>query len=120
MQENLDSSSSSSDKTGSSGATAKEIKDEDAEIDAAEAVSDEETVATEVNSDDETTTSDASSGEEGVVAEAGTDEDVVSMDKLEAAEAFFDDVPVASASNPRSVERESLTNIQLLELLLVP
>uniref|UniRef100_A0A2N9H1T0 Uncharacterized protein n=1 Tax=Fagus sylvatica TaxID=28930 RepID=A0A2N9H1T0_FAGSY len=54
-----------------------EIEDEDAEIDAAETVSDAETVAAEVNSADERTASEAS----------------------------FDDVPLASASNPRSVER---------------
>jgi hypothetical protein len=41
------------------------------------------------------------------VAEASTDEDVVSMDELEAAEASFDDVLVASASNLRSVKRAS-------------
>ena len=39
------------------------------------------------------------------MAEASTEEDVVSMDELEAAEASFDNSPVASASNPRSVER---------------
>jgi hypothetical protein len=33
--------------------------------------------------------------------------DIVSMDELEATEASFDDVPVTSASNPRSVERAS-------------
>ena len=39
------------------------------------------------------------------MAEASTDEDAVSMDELEAVEASFDDVPIASASNPKSVER---------------
>jgi hypothetical protein len=39
------------------------------------------------------------------VAKTGTDEDAVSMDELEAVEASSDDVPVAFASNPRSVER---------------
>uniref|UniRef100_A0A2N9FJF3 Uncharacterized protein n=1 Tax=Fagus sylvatica TaxID=28930 RepID=A0A2N9FJF3_FAGSY len=40
-----------------------------------------------------------------MVAEASTEEDVVSMDELEAAEASFDDVPLASASNLSSIER---------------
>jgi hypothetical protein len=62
-------------------------------------------VAAEVNSTDERTASGAFSRGEGMVAEASTGEDVVSMDELEAAEASFDDVPLASASNPRSVER---------------
>uniref|UniRef100_A0A2N9ETN5 Aminotransferase-like plant mobile domain-containing protein n=1 Tax=Fagus sylvatica TaxID=28930 RepID=A0A2N9ETN5_FAGSY len=65
----------------------------------------QEAVAAEVNSDDKATASDASSGEKDAVAEASTDEDAVSMDELEAVEASFDDVPVASASNPRFVER---------------
>ncbi len=37
------------------------------------------------------------------MAKTGTDEDAVSMDELEAVEASFDDVPVAFASNPRSI-----------------
>jgi hypothetical protein len=40
-----------------------------------------------------------------MVAEASTEEDVVSMDELEAAEASFDDVPLASASRLSSIER---------------
>uniref|UniRef100_A0A2N9H2B4 Uncharacterized protein n=1 Tax=Fagus sylvatica TaxID=28930 RepID=A0A2N9H2B4_FAGSY len=40
-----------------------------------------------------------------MVAEASTEEDVVSMDELEAVEASFDDVPLASASNLSSIER---------------
>ena len=40
-----------------------------------------------------------------MVAGTSTEEDEVSMDELEAAEASFDNSPVASASNPRSVER---------------
>uniref|UniRef100_A0A2N9EZL5 Uncharacterized protein n=1 Tax=Fagus sylvatica TaxID=28930 RepID=A0A2N9EZL5_FAGSY len=87
----------------SSGAAAEEIEDEDAEIDAAETVSDAETVAAEVNSADERTASGTFSGGEGMVAEASTEKDVVSIDELEAAEASFDDVPLASASNPRSI-----------------
>ena len=62
-------------------------------------------MAAEVNSADERTASGAFSGGEGMVAGASTEEDVVSMDELEAVEASFDDVPLASASNPRSVER---------------
>jgi hypothetical protein len=62
-------------------------------------------VAAEVNSADERTALGAFSGGEGMVAEASTEKDVVSIDELEAAEASFDDVPLASASNPRSVER---------------
>jgi hypothetical protein len=96
---------SSSDRTSSSEAAAEEIKDEDDEIDAAKAISDEGTIAAEVVFDDEATATDASSGEEGAVAETNTDEDNISMDELEVAEASFDNVPVASASNPRSVER---------------
>uniref|UniRef100_A0A2N9GB03 Uncharacterized protein n=1 Tax=Fagus sylvatica TaxID=28930 RepID=A0A2N9GB03_FAGSY len=82
----------------SSGAAAEEIEDEDAEIDAAETVSDAETVAAEVNSADERTASGTFSGGEGMVAEASTEKDVVSIDELEAAEASFDDVPLASAT----------------------
>jgi hypothetical protein len=60
-------------------------------------------VAAEVNSADERTASGTFSGGEGMVAEASTEKDVVSIDELEAAEASFDDVPLASASNPRSI-----------------
>jgi hypothetical protein len=107
VHEDLDSSLSSSDRTDSSGAATEEVEDEDAEIDVAKTASDEETVVAEVASDDEATATNASFGEEGAVAEASIDEDIVSMYELEAAEAFFDNVPVASASNPRSVERVS-------------
>ena len=96
---------SSNDSTSSSGAATEEIEDEDAEIDIAKAVSDEGTIVAEVASDDEATATDASSGKEGVVAEANTDENNISIDELEAAEASFDNVPVAFASNLRSVER---------------
>jgi hypothetical protein len=61
----------------------------------------------EVASDDKATTTDASSGKEGTVVEATTDENTVSIDELEVVETYFDNVPVASASNPRSVERAS-------------
>ena len=61
----------------------------------------------QVASDDEAIATDASSKEEGTVARVNTDEDIVSMDELEAAEASFDNIPVASASNPRFVERAS-------------
>ena len=107
MHEDLDSSSSSSDRTDSSGAATKEVEDEDAEIDVAKIASDEETVVAEVTSDDEATATDASFGEEGAVAEASTDEDIVFMYELEAVKASFNNVPVASASNSRSVERVS-------------
>ena len=100
MQEDLDSSSSSSDRTDSSGVATEEVKD--AEIDAAEIASEEEAVVAEVASNDEATATDASSGEEVTVAEANTDEDTVSMDELEVAEAV-----VAFASNSRSVKRAS-------------
>ena len=40
-----------------------------------------------------------------MVAGTSTEEDEVSMDELEAAKASFDNSPVASASNPRCVER---------------
>ncbi len=96
---------SSNYRTSSSGATAEEIEDEDAEINVAKAVSDEEIIAAEVASDDEATAIDTSSGEKGTVSEANTDEDIISMDELEAAETSFDNVLVASASNPISVER---------------
>ena len=101
----MDSSSSSSDRSVPSRAAAEEIEDEDAEIDVAETVSNAETVAAEVNSADESTALGASFGEEGAVVETNTDEDIVSMDELEVAKASFDDVPIASASNPRSVEK---------------
>ena len=107
MQKDLYSSSSSSDRTDSSEAAAEEVEDEDAETSAAEVVFYEETVLAEVASDDEATATDASSGEEGVVVEASIDENNISMDELEAAEASFDIVPIASTSNPRSVERAS-------------
>ena len=61
----------------------------------------------EVASDDEATATDASSGEEGTMAEANIDEDIMSMDELEAVEASFDNVLIAFAINPRSVERAS-------------
>jgi hypothetical protein len=107
VQEDLYSSSSSSDKTDSSGAAAEEVEDEDDKIAAEETASDEETIVAEVTSDDEATAMDASSGEEGTVVEASTNEDIVSMYEVETAEASFDNVLVASASNPRSVERAS-------------
>uniref|UniRef100_A0A2N9EL25 Aminotransferase-like plant mobile domain-containing protein n=1 Tax=Fagus sylvatica TaxID=28930 RepID=A0A2N9EL25_FAGSY len=81
------------------------VENEDIEVDAAETVFEAETVAVEVNSVDESTASGASSGGEGMVAGTSTEEDEVSMDELEAAEASFDNTPVASASNPRFVER---------------
>ena len=99
------SSLSSSDRSDLSGAAAEGIRGEDVEVEAAEAVFDVENVAAEVSSANKSTASSTSSGEEGAVAETNTDEDVVSMDELEAAEASFDDVPIASASNPRSAER---------------
>jgi hypothetical protein len=98
------SSSSSSDRSDPSGVAAKGIRGEDVGIDAAETVSDVETVAAEVNSANESTASSASSGGEGVVARTSNEEDAVSMDELEAAEASFDNAPTASASNPRSAE----------------
>ena len=102
----MDSSSSSlSDRSDPSGVAVEGIRGEDVGIDAAETVSDAETVAAEVNSADESTASSASSGGEGVVAGTSTEEDAVSMDELEAAEASFDNAPTASASNPRSAER---------------
>uniref|UniRef100_A0A2N9EV39 Aminotransferase-like plant mobile domain-containing protein n=1 Tax=Fagus sylvatica TaxID=28930 RepID=A0A2N9EV39_FAGSY len=99
------SSSSSSDRSDPSGAAAEGIRGEVVEVDAAEAVSDAENVAAEVNSTDESTASSTSSGGESVEAGTSTEEDEVSVDELEAAEASFDNSPVASASNPRSVER---------------
>ena len=99
------SSSSSSDRSDPSGVTAERVRGEDVGIDAAETVSDAETVAAKVNSADECTASSASSGREGVVAGTSTEEDAVSMDELEAAEASFDNAPTVSSSNPRSVER---------------
>ena len=101
----MDSSSFSSDKGDPSGAAAEGVENEDIEVDAAETVSDAETVAAEVNSVDESTASGASSGGEGMVAGTSIEEDEVSMDELEAAEASFDNTPVASANNPRSIER---------------
>jgi hypothetical protein len=98
-------SSSSSDRSDPSGAVAEGIRGENVEIDVAEAVSDAETVAAKVNSAEESTASSASSGGEGVVVETSTEEDVVSMDELEAVKASFDNAPMASASNPISVER---------------
>uniref|UniRef100_A0A2N9GE07 Aminotransferase-like plant mobile domain-containing protein n=1 Tax=Fagus sylvatica TaxID=28930 RepID=A0A2N9GE07_FAGSY len=89
------------------GAAAEEVEGEDAKIAAEETASDEETIVAEVTSDDEATAMDASSGEEGTVVEASTNEDIVSMYEVETAEASFDNVLVASASNPRSVERAS-------------
>ena len=113
----MDSSSSSlSDRSDPSGVAVEEIKDEDAEIDTAETVSNAETVAAEVNSADESTASSASFGGEGVVAGTSTEEDAVSMDELEAAEASFDNTPIASASSP-DLLRRLLMSIQLLELL---
>jgi hypothetical protein len=107
VQEDLDSSSSSSDRTDSSRAAAEEMEDKDAEIDAAKTAYDHETVMAKVASGDEATATDASSREKGAMAEAGTDEDIVSIDKLAVLEASFDNVHIASASNPRSVERAS-------------
>ena len=107
MQEDLDSLSSSSDKTDSFGVAAEEVEDEDAKIAVEETASDEETIVAEVTSNDEATAMDASSGEEGTVAKASTNEDIVYMYEVETAEASFDNVLVASASNPRSVERAS-------------
>ena len=107
MYEDLDSSSSSSDKANSSRAAAKEVKDEDTKVDATETTSGEEVVVAEVTFDDEATTTDASSREKVTMAETTTDEDIVSMDEHKAAKASFDNIPVASTSNPRSVERGS-------------
>ena len=99
------SSSSSSDRSDPSGTAAEGIRGEDVEVDAAEAVSDAENVAAEVSYADESTASSTSSGGEVVEARTSTEEDEVSMDELEVVEASFDDAPIASASNPRSVER---------------
>ena len=110
------SSSSSSDRSDPSGVTVERVRGEDVGIDAAETVSDAETVAAKVNSADECTASSASSGREGVVAGTSTEEDAVSMDELEAAEASFDNTPIASASSP-DLLRRLLMSIQLLELL---
>ena len=107
MQEDLDSLSPSSDKTDSFGVAVEEVEDEDAKIAVEETASDEETIVAEVTSNDEATAMDASSGEEGTVAKASTNEDIMYMYEVETAEASFDNVLVASASNPRSVERAS-------------
>ena len=110
------SSSSSSDRSDPSRVAEKGIGDKDVEINVAEIVSDAENVAAEVNSADESTASSASSKGEGVVAGTSTEEDAVSMDELEAAEASFDNTPIASASSP-DLLRRLLMSIQLLELL---
>jgi hypothetical protein len=101
----LNSSSSSGDETDLSEAVVERVRGEEAGIDAAGAVSEEETVAAEDVSADEAIASDASSEEEIAVAKDSTDEDAVSMDELEAIEASFDDVSTASTSNPKSIER---------------
>ena len=105
MYEDLDSSSSSNDRTDSFGVAAEKVEDENTKIDAIKIASDEETVVVEVVSDDKATTTDASSGEEGTVAGVSTDKDIVSMDELETTEVSFDNVLVASTNNPRFVER---------------
>ena len=101
----MDSSSSSGDRIESSGGAAKRVESENVEINAVEAVPDDEAIAAEAASgDDETTAPDVSSREKNVATEVSVNEDVISMDELEATEAFFDDEPSASASNPESVE----------------
>ena len=99
--------SPSSDKTDSFGVAVEEVEDEDAKIAVEETASDEETIVAKVTSNDEATAMDASSGEEGTVTKASTNEDIVYMYEVKTAEASFDNVLVASASNPRSVERAS-------------
>ena len=101
----MDSSSSSGDGTKFFEAIAERVGVEDVEINAAEAVFEEETIATKAASAKETTAPDVSFGEEVAVAEASNNEDVVSKDELEAAKASFDDVSTASTSNPKSIER---------------
>uniref|UniRef100_A0A2N9EUF0 Aminotransferase-like plant mobile domain-containing protein n=1 Tax=Fagus sylvatica TaxID=28930 RepID=A0A2N9EUF0_FAGSY len=105
IPDDLNSSSSSGDETDLSEAVIERVRGEEAGIDAAGAVSEEETAAAEDVSPDEATASDASSEEEIAVAKDNTDEDAVSMDELEAIEASFDDVSTASTSNPKSIER---------------
>ena len=85
----MDSSSSSGDGTEFFEAVAERVGVEDVEINAAEAVFEEETIATKAASAEETTAPDVSFGEEVTVAEASTNEDVVSMDELEAAKALL-------------------------------
>ena len=101
----MDSSSSSNDETESSETVAERVGGEDVEVDAAGAVSEEETVATETTSAEETITPDVSSGEEVTVAETSINEDTVSMDELKATEASSDDATTISASNPKSIKR---------------
>jgi hypothetical protein len=116
VQKDLYSSSSSSDRIDSSGATAEEVEDEDAETGATE-VFYEETVLAEVASDDEATATDASFGEEGVVVEASIDENNISMDELEAAKLLLT-LSLLHLLVTQDLLRE-LMNIQLLGLLLV-
>jgi hypothetical protein len=118
VQKDLYSSSSSSDRIDSSGATAEEVEDEDAETGATEVVFYEETVLAEVASDDEATATDASFGEEGVVVEASIDENNISMDELEAAKLLLT-LSLLHLLVTQDLLRELLMNIQLLGLLLV-
>ena len=101
LQDDLDSSSSSSDP---SGAAAEEIEREDAETGAAETVSDADDFAADISSIDTGAASGISSGEKNVETRTSTEDDEVSMGELDAAEASFDSTPVASASRPISAE----------------
>ena len=101
----MDSSSSSGDETNPSKAIAERVGGEEAGVDVAGAISEEETAAAEDVSTEEVATPNASSEEKVTVAEDSTDEDAVSMDELEAAEASSDGVSTVSASNPKSTER---------------
>jgi hypothetical protein len=98
------SSSSSSDGGDPSKAAAERTENEDAEIATAETISGAEDVAAEASSADESTASSTSFGNEDVEAGASIEEDEVSMDELKAAEAAFNSVSTASASEPRSAE----------------
>ena len=101
LQDDLDSSSSSSDP---SGAAAEEIEREDAETGAAETISDADDFAADISSIDTGAASGISSGEKNVETRTSTEDDEVSMGELDAAEASSDSTPVAFASRPISAE----------------
>ena len=76
----------------------------DAEASVAETISDADDFAADISSIDTSAALSTSSREKNVEAGASTEDDEVSMDELEAAEASFDNTPVASASKPVSAE----------------
>ena len=101
----MGSPSSSGDEIDPSEAVVERVEGEEAEMDVAGVVSEEETTDVEDVSPEEAAASGASSKEEVTIVEDSTDEDAVSMDELEAAEVSSDDVSTASASNPKSTKR---------------